>query len=75
MADKEESCFGDTMRIVQLESERDEANAAKSRAHTFLRNTATELEEGVDPMVVADNIHEAMGEGRPNKTTEDEDDG
>ena len=59
---------------LRLEGERDEALAAKNRAHAFLRNVATDLEEGSDPNWVADNIHCALGEGRPNGTSEEQDD-
>lgn len=62
-----------SLQLIQLETERDEASAAKSRAHTFLRNVAIDLEEGKDPTWVADNIHDALGDGRPNKTEEEDD--
>lgn len=61
------------MRRLQLEAERDDAYAGKNRAHTFLRNVATDLEEGRDPMWVADNIHSALGDERPNGTSEEQD--
>lgn len=56
------------MKQVQLEEELSHARAALSRAHTMLRNVATDLEEGTDSLQVADDIHEALGEGRPNNT-------
>lgn len=62
-----------TMKIIKLEDEVSHTRNALTRAHTMLRNVATDLEEGTDPLKVADDIHEALGEDRPNGTTEDDD--
>lgn len=61
-----------TMKIVKLEDEVSQTRMALTRAHTMLRNVATDLEEGTDPLKVADDIHEALGEDRPNGTTEED---
>lgn len=57
------------LKIVQLEGERDDARRARDFAQTFMRNAAQELEENEDALKVADDIHEALDEGRPNGTT------
>jgi Xaa-Pro aminopeptidase len=68
MSDKE---IEHALEKVKLEEELAESRRAVSRAHAMLRNVATDLEDGRDPLVVADDIHEALGEGRTNGTEDD----
>lgn len=64
--------MGHALKIVQLEGERDDARNARNFAQSFMRNVATELEDGADPLKMADDIREALDEGRPNGTNSED---
>lgn len=60
------------MEKVQMEEEIASLRRSVTHLKTFLTNICTSLEEGDDPLKVADDIHDAMGDGRPNNTEEED---
>lgn len=51
----------------------DEARQTNFRLYGLLRTIRLELEEGLrDPLAIADDIHSAFGDGRPNGTKDED---